>query len=439
MSAPAGRSRPFGLVSATALVVANMIGAGVFTTSGFSLADLGSRRQVMLAWCVGGAIALCGALSYGGLVRRITASGGEYLFLSRVIHPVLGFLAGWVSLLAGFTGAIAFAATAFEAYAVPAAIRPDWLPVGTVGIVAIVICGLLHGAVVRYGLAAQNLVVLVKLVFLVGFVGYAVLVLGDAGWPGLGVADTGSAFALPVFAATLVWISLGYSGFNAAVYVAGEVTDAARTVPRALWLGTSIVTVFYLMLNAVFLYAPLPGAIAGRPDVAGAAAEALGGAWMSTLVRVLISLALFSSVSSMIVAGPRVYARMARDGVFPSFFRSTESGDHEVIPRTAIGLQVLLAVIVVSVSTLSNLLSYLGFVLSISAAGTVACLFVLRRREGPEAVAGIGYPFVPALYVGATVVLGFLAAWHRPWEWAASVTTVATGVVAYRLFRGRSV
>jgi APA family basic amino acid/polyamine antiporter len=432
------RRRPFGLFSATALVVANMIGAGVFTTSGFSLADLGSRPRVMAAWVVGGAIALCGAVSYGGLVRRMAVSGGEYLFLSRVIHPGVGFLAGWVSLLAGFTGAIAFAATVLETYVVPQSIRPEWLPVGAVGIAAIVGCGLLHGIVVRYGVAAQNAIVLVKSLFVAGFVGFALIRLGDTGWPGLGLPEPAVAFSLTAFASSLVWISLSYSGFNAAVYVAGEIEDAPRTAPRALWLGTSIVFAVYLVLNGVFLFAPLPEDVAGRPDVAAAAATALGGGGLSTVLRIVISLALLSSVSSMIVAGPRVYAQMARDGVFPTFFAGSVDGPRERAPLASITLQVILASIVVSVTGLRELLSYLGIVLSMSAAGTVACLFVLRRREGKSAVAGIGYPVVPAVYVVATVVLGLLVVTPRPREWLAAVITMLSGGLAYRVFRSDS-
>ena len=425
--------RPFGWVSATALVVANMIGAGIFTTSGFALADLGSRPRVMAAWLVGGIIALCGAVSYGGLVRRMAVSGGEYLFLSRVIHPGAGFLAGWVSLLAGFTGAIAFAATVFETYVVPESVRPAWLPAGAVGISAIVVCGALHGIVVRYGVRAQNAVVLLKLLFLVGFVGFALIRFGDTGWPGLGVPGPAAAFSLTAFATSLVWISLSYSGFNAAVYVAGEIEDAPRSAPRALWLGTSIVVAIYLVLNAVFLYVPLPENVAGRPDVAAAAAEALGGGGVSTVLRIVISLALLSSVSSMIVAGPRVYARMARDKVFPAFLAGPDDGQGSRAPLASITLQVVLAAIVVSVSGLSALLSYLGFVLSMSAAGTVACLFVLRHREGKSVVAGIGYPLVPGIFIVATVTLGLLAATQRPREWFAAVITLLSGLLAYRI------
>ncbi|MGD8377067.1 MAG: APC family permease [Acidobacteriota bacterium] len=424
-------SGALGMTSAVALVTANMIGAGVFTTSGFALADLGSRREVLLAWCLGGLIALAGALSYGGLVRHITESGGEYLFLGRVVHPGVGFMAGWVSLLAGFTGAIAFAATAFEAYAVPEGSRPPWLPPGAVAIALILACGGLHGRIVRHGLIAQNLVVGVKLLLLAAFIGYAGWRLEDPGWAGLRLPDPGAAFSLPALASSLVWISLSYSGFNAAVYVAGEVREAERTVPRALWAGTLGVTAIYLLLNAIFLFGAPPEAVSGRPDVAAVAAEALGGPALGRLIRVVIGLALASSVSSMILAGPRVYARMAQDGTFPPWFRMP-AGSGEA-PAAAVTLQVALAVVVSAVSTLGELLSYLGFTLSLSAAGTVACLFLLHRRG--VAAPCPGYPWVPALYVGSTLLLAALAASHRPRELLASVLTLGSGAVAYRILR----
>ncbi|MGI9516285.1 MAG: amino acid permease, partial [Pirellulaceae bacterium] len=208
----------FGLFSAICLVVANMVGAGVFTTSGFSFADLENRQYVMLAWGIGGLIAICGAISYGQLARRITESGGEYLFLSRLVHPSVGFVAGWVSLLAGFTGAIAFAAVAFESYAVPESVRPDWYVTGTVSILAIVVCGTLHALVVRSGLVTQNVVVGFKLVLLAAFVAFAFSIFPER-WAGVVVADQTNDFSIYAIASTLVWISLSFSGFNAAVYV----------------------------------------------------------------------------------------------------------------------------------------------------------------------------------------------------------------------------
>ena len=172
----------------------------------------------MAAWVVGGVIALCGALSYGGLVRHITDSGGEYLFLSRLIHPLAGFIAGWVSLLAGFTGAIAFAARAFETYAFPT--RPDWLPNGVAAAGMVLMAALLHGFKVQTGAIAQNIVVFLKVTLLIGFLGVAAAIALSQGMAAPPPNPT--PFSLAAFAGSLVWISLSYSGFNAAVYVAGE-------------------------------------------------------------------------------------------------------------------------------------------------------------------------------------------------------------------------
>ena len=196
--------KTFGLFSLVCLIIANMIGAGVFTTSGFALGDLGSANRVMAAWVVGGVIALTGAISYAGLVQRMTDSGGEYLFLSRAIHPVAGFIAGWVSLLAGFTGAIAFAALAFETYAFPT--RPAWLPPGAAAVAMVALAAALHGVRVSMGAAAQNLVVMVKVAMIVGFLlfaAYVALTVGPAPAP-----PPTTPFSFIVFAGSLVWIYL---------------------------------------------------------------------------------------------------------------------------------------------------------------------------------------------------------------------------------------
>jgi len=427
------RQRPFGLPSTTALVVANMIGAGVFTTSGFALADLGDRRWVLCAWLVGGGIALTGAMSYGRLAARFQESGGEYVFLSRVIHPAVGFVAGWVSLLAGFTGAIAFAATAFEVYALPADAHPPWLPQGALAISTIFLFAGLHAMAVRFGLRIQNLIVLTKLSLLVAFVTYAFMALPSDGWSGLHVENQGRPFSIFAFAGSLVWISLSYSGFNASVYVSGEVRDARRTVPKSLMLGTISVTLLYLALNTIFLYAPRPDEVVGREDIAAIAALALGGEGLAKAVRIAISIALLTSISSMIVAGPRVYAQMARDGVFPPWLadRGTDTP-----PTKSIVLQTLLAAAVVWMATLEQLLSYLAFTLSLSAAATVACLFVLQRRDVDRKKSLLEMA-APATYVTATLTLATLAAVNRPWQLAATCLTVASGLGLHAIFTSK--
>lgn len=377
-----------------------------------------------------GLIALCGALSYGALVRRMCDSGGEYLFLSRALHPAAGFVAGWVSLLAGFTAAIAFAASAFEAYLLPAAWRPPMWPDGLGAVLVIGLAALAHGLTGRLGTWLQNTLVAVKLALLLGILFWAVWQVPAAAWRGgplRGADGSVPVLGLVAFAQAVVWISLSYAGFNAAVYVAGEVVDARRQVPRALVVGTVLVIALYLALNALFLYAPSPTAIAGVEDIAARAVAALGGAPLAGLVRGVIALALLTSVSSMIVAGPRVYARMAADGVLPRALAASARG-----PGRAIALQAVLAAVVVVSTRLETLLSYLGFTLSLSSALCVSSLFVLRRREGARSVPVPGYPWVPGFYVVATLGCAMVAAWARPLEPLTGLATLAVGLLLWR-------
>ncbi len=405
-----------------------MVGAGVFTTSGFSLAELGRPEPVLLAWLVGGVLAICGALSYGAFARYLPESGGEYMFLARTVHPLAGFLAGWVSLLAGFSAPIAAAALGLQAY-VDAAVkiggRPEWIGTG-----AVLIAGLLHGLRLRAGVVVQNLAVLAKMIAIGAFVAAGALLIptrGEVPAARIGPID------VPAFAVTLVWIAFSYSGWNAAVYVAGEVRDPGRNLARSLVIATSIVTVAYLLLNAVFLYAVPTEALVGRVEIGAIAAEALGGTWLRNAVCLLVALALFTSISSMVMIGPRVYARMAEDGVFPTFFRRGED-----VPTAAIALQVALAVLLVWMSRLAELLGYMGFTLGLSAAATVAALLAARRREGAARVPIPGYPWVPLVFIVFTVGAASFMALRRPLEAGVGLVTMATGVPAYFLLRAVS-
>ena len=427
MSEANGAARRIGRTSAVSLVIANMIGAGVFTTSGFALAELGSRELVLLAWVAGGLLAACGALSYGALARRIPVSGGEYTFLSRIVHPLAGFLAGWVSLLAGFTAPIAAAALGLQAYLAPlvgADLDPRWL-----GTAAILLAGAMHGVAVGPGLVLQNTAVAVKLLVIGGFVAVGALAAGR----GVGApAELPEAGGLAAFGATLVWISFSYSGWNAAVYVASEVRDPDRNLDRSLWLATGIVTAVYLALNAVFVYAAPAAELAGRADVGAVAARAIGGDVLARLFSALVALALFTSVSSMVLAGPRVYARMAEEGLFPPLLAG---GDGP--PRAATALQVGLAIALVWWTGLVELFGYIGFTLGISAAATVAALVALRLREGARSVPVPLFPWVPAVFIAGTLgAAAFLVA-RQPAEAGLGLLTVAAGVPLYAWLRRR--
>ncbi|HMO15511.1 MAG TPA: APC family permease [Pirellulaceae bacterium] len=432
------RRLPFGLISACALVVANMIGAGVFTTSGFSLLDL-TRPVVMVAWVIAGLIALCGAYSYGLLAARIGESGGEYLFLSRTIHPGVGFIAGWVSLLAGFTGAIAFAAVTFETYAFPESLRPTWYLSGMLPVAAILLFAILHSWVLRMGVVAQNLVVLVKLILIAAFLLYAFAFLPVGGWRGLVSVEVEKPFSILAFATSLVYISLSYSGFNAAVYISEEIRDSKRNVPRAMLLATLVVMALYLLFNFIFIYGPETSKITGQPDIAAVAADAIGGPIMQAIVRTIICLALLSSVSSMIIAGPRVYAKMAEDGVFPRWFNFVDVGQ-ERVPKASIWFQALLASLVVVASTLQQLLSYLAFTLSISAALTVACVYFPGRDSHKLRFSTL--LLLPSIYICVTLCLAAMLVINE-FKTSGSllecrtligfVATIASGLILYAI------
>jgi len=427
---------PIDLLSATSLVAASMIGAGVYTTSGFTLADLGSPSWVIAAWTVGGVIAISGAICYGALARELTQSGGEYMFLSRALHPAAGLMAGWVSILAGFTGAIAFAASAFEAYLgldaypIPNLLRTP----GFVSSSVVVLAAILHTIGVRGGARIQDAVVVLKFFLIAAFIAIALWSIPSGGHVASSPIPTQTSvspfeFALK-FSTALVWISLSYSGFNAAVYVAGEVKHAERNVPLALLLGTVSVTTCYLALNAIFVFGAPVEAVAGKPDVATAAAEAIAGPAFGTFVRMIILFGLFTSVSALIMSGPRVYAKMADDGVLPKWFRFSGRP-----PIVAIWAQATLAIIVIHLSSLKQLLSYLGFTLSVTAALTVSLLFWVRGRSG-ERIRGRFYPIPPMIFVGGTLLTATLSAVATPIQAIAGLVTIGFGGLVY-LFQGR--
>jgi amino acid transporter len=391
--------RRIGLPSLIALVVANSVGIGVFTSSGFGLAVL-PPDWLLLAWLVGGLVAACGALSYAGLAEALPESGGEYLYLHRLAHPLLGFLAGWISLTAGFTAAIAASALGLSLYAAP--LLGFEIDARVLGTAAILLATAAHAAHLEAGLRVQNVIVVLKLALLAAF-----LAIGARHLPDLTAASPASAAASPDlpaadllgFGSQLVWIFFAYAGWNATVYLAGEVRDPSRNARRSLLIGTAVVVLLYLALNAVFVYSAPRTELAGDPAIATRAARILGGPLLEQAMAGTILLALLSSVSAMLLAGPRVYARMADDGVFPRFFAFDRH-----VPARAIWLQAALAILVVWLQTLSDILSTAGFLIWFSSAASVGLLFVLARRG--HRPTRIGHPWIPALFILSSLAAG---------------------------------
>ena len=427
-------NKQLGLYTLSGLVVANMIGAGIFTASGFALGDLGSPRLVMLAWLAGGVIAITGAISYGYLVKLNPPSGGEYLFLSRNIHPLLGFIAGWVSLLAGFTGAIAYSAMTLETYLLGAEFRGS-IPENTIATSVIVLALFVHGIRLSFGAVTQNIAVIFKLIFITGFILYGLFALPIDSWQGMqtSTAIQSDPVTIFTFAVTLMWVSFSYSGFNAATYIAGEVDNAKTLVPRALLMGTGLTVIVYVLLNMIFVLIPPSSSIAFQEDVAAIAAQFIGGDQFAIVVRILIVMALFTSVSAMIMIGPRVYAKMADDGLMPQLLK-LQGG----IPRAAIVVQSVLAVVVVWISTLRELLSYLGFMLGLSTAATVVSVFVVVHKNPQCKVQLPAYPWPAIVYVFFTLIIAAMAAVNEPREMLAALITLVSGVVLYMIINRKT-
>lgn len=417
-------SQQLGLFSATALVVASMIGTGVFTTSGFLLSDLGSKPLVLGAWVAGGIVAIFGAICYGALARRIPESGGEYLFLARTLHPAAGYLAGWVSLLVGFSAPLAAAAVAFGEYTRPwfAGTEPRILAT-----ILLLLFTFAHAWEVRAGAHIQNLSVVLKVLFLLVF-----LVLGTTRLQLRPEAVTTSA-SVGAFAVSLVWISFSYSGWNAAIYLSSEIRDAKRNVPRAMIFGTSIVMLLYLALNAFIIFSTPAAALKGQLEVGRIAAKELGGVVWENAITAIIGLALATSVSSLIMSGPRVYARMAADGYLPKWLRPEGNGF-----RSAIWFQTAIGLALVWTATFKTLLTYIGFTLSLSTAAAVVGLIKLKRSEG-EAIRVIGWPWIPGLFVAFVFFSAGFTIFRQPVEAALGATTLIVGIAAYKLQESRGV
>lgn len=416
--------RPLGWVTATALVIANMIGTGVFTTSGYTLGDLKSPWLVLAAWAVGGGIAALGALCYAGLARRIPESGGEYLFLSRTLHPAAGYVAGWISLLVGFSAPLAAVAYGFGEY------LKTWYPhsdAQTVGGVLILLFAALHAADVKHGAWVQNATVLLKIILILGFIGWGFSQLPPAAAPPPAAASS-SAFPVGMFAVSLVWISFAYSGWNAVIYIGGEIRDGERTLPRAMLLGAGLVTVLYLLLNAVFVFSAPLEKLQYQVAIGRVAAQELGGDLWANIITALVALALMSSASSLLMVGPRVYAKMAEDGWLPRWLAAEGSGP----PRRAIALQAALALFLLWRTEFQNLMNYIGFTLLLSTTATVLGLIRLRLQQGP-AVQVAGWPWLPFLYLVVVYAMALFNVQLRPAQSLYGLATIFLGVAAWWL------
>lgn len=416
--------RTIGWVSAGAVVVANMVGTGAFTTLGLQLQHLHNTWVILSLWIFGGIIALFGAVSYAELGARMPRSGGEYYFLSRIYHPMAGYLSGWVSLTVGFTASIALSAMAMGAYLSNiAGMDARWI-----ALAVIVAVSAMHSVHLRQSSRFQNIFTLLKLalmVFLIAAcIGYPPQN-GALNWNGAWLPEMGSAH----YAVALVFVVYAYSGWNAAAYITGEVRQPARNLPRALIGGTLLVAVLYVLLQFGFLYQAGKEALDGKIEVAQIAAQSLFGASGAKWVSVFIGLLLVSSISAMVWVGPRVSRAMAED--YPVWHFLARDNKHGV-PVNAIWFQAAVSVFLLLSGSFEQVLIYSGFVLHLSTTAAVAGVLILRRKDrAAPPFSGPFYPWGQIIFLLFSVwMLGFLL-YDKPRESMLGMLNLAIGAVSY--------
>ena len=428
--------RALGAGTATLIVIANTIGSGIFTTSGFVARDVGSPAWLMGLWLAGGLIALAGALSYAELGAAMPHAGGEYVYLREAYGPFIAYLTGWTSFFIGFSGAIAAAALAFAGYL--HGFLPWWDPNAPAGkvvalaalwsITAIHIRGLGPGGIMQRVLTACTVIAIATLIV-------AAFALGH----GSAANFVSSAPAHGSAAVSLIFILYAYSGWNAAAYLAAEIREPERSIPIALVAGIAIVTVLYVAMNAMYLYALPIDAMSGVLAIAAKSSVAMFGPFAAHVVAAILALALFGSMSAMVLAGPRVYFAMARDGLFPRGIGVVHPS--RGTPARAIALQSGWAsVLIVFFGAFEPLVVYTGFAITVFTAMAVAALIVLRIRR-PDASRPFrvpGYPWTPAAYVAVSIWIVAATAIARPTETLLGILTVAAGVSIYFCSRRRS-
>ncbi|MEX2260906.1 MAG: amino acid permease [Bryobacteraceae bacterium] len=446
--------RQLGFVSATALVVSNMVGVGIFGTTGYMAGDLGSSWLILAAWGVGAVFALAGALSYSELGINFPSSGGEYVYLTRAYGPTWGFMTGWVSFFAGFSAPIALAALAFSDYLghfFPA-LRQESTPyvIGS-GVLSLkfggaqVMASLLIGGFtilnlfgIRRSANVQNVLTATKIAVIVAFIvlGFAA---GAGSWEHFSEpAARTSTTALPAqFVISLLWVMVGYSGWNAATYVAEELRRPERTLPAALAVGTALVTALFLGLNLIFIYSTPLEAMKGHIAVGSLAASNLFGPEVAGIFAALMALAIMSTVNAMVTIGPRVYYAMARNG---AFFKTAASVHPKWrTPVVAILCQGVCAALM-TFTPFPQLMYYIGFSLTFFTVLSVASLFIFRKRPDWQKLRPVSFcfPLVPALYliVGACMI-GYGLIW-QPQASLTALATIGAGAAVYHFWLRKS-
>lgn len=420
----------------TAIVIANMVGTGVFTSLGFQLIDIQSGFVILVLWALGGLIAVCGAMTYAELGAAFPRSGGEYNLLSRVYHPAAGFVAGWTSVTIGFAGPTALAAMTFAAYAVSIAdVAPSIWTERALAVALVAVLTVVHAGKRRNSGAVQVVFTTLKVGVIVCFCLLA-FALVEQPQPVNFLPSTGDQALLTsgAFAVSLIYVSYAYTGWNAATYLSSELDNPQRSLPVILLTGTVVVTLLYVALNFIFLYVAPVDALRGQVEVGLIAAKAAFGETGGRFAGLVLSMLLISTVSAMLMAGPRVLQVMGQD--FHALRYSART-NKDGIPSFAIYVQSILACIFILTSSFESVLLFAGFTLALNSFVTVLGVFVLRWRQPGLArpYRTFLFPLPPLIYL---VVMGWTLSFvmvSRPIEGLFGLGVIVSGLAVYFALR----
>lgn len=433
-------SRKIGLISAILIIVADVIGTGIFMTTGSILNMTQSAPVVLALWGIGGLVALTGSLSYAELASIWPEDGGEYIYLRNIFGPLPSFLTGWISLIVGFSTAVAISSITCvlyfnEFFQVPflSTIFGQKLAAALL----IVLFGVIHTLGVRRGTWVQNGLTVLKITLVVALIITGFVILEPPQWERVTTVYGETPGGMIHYGFVLLIVMFAYSGWNGATYIAGEIRDPERNLPRALFFGTLIVTVLYLLLNLVYLGA-VPGAeLMETKTVGTAAARHLMGEGLSPFFTLAIALILLSSVSVQMQVGPRVYYAMARDGMIFRWFSGISERFNT--PHRSILIQTVIAVIYVFLGreSIESLLGYMGFALGIFPLLAIIGLVMIRYRR-PDIQGGYRtplFPVIPLIHIILTLVMmiASLVTWTKTSMTAIGV--VCLGILVYLVWK----
>ena len=423
---------------AISVVIANMIGTGVFTSLGFQVGPLPSGFTILILWLVGGIIALCGAFAYAEISTIIKRSGGEYAYLSEMYHPSLGFVSGWISIFVGFAAPICAVAMAIGSYFAPVIGLKSEDEIMMVSALAIILLSTVQLLGVKKGGDVQNVLTAVKLIFILFFCVSPFIFTGfdPSSVSFMPASGDGDLIWSEGFAISLVYVYLAYSGWNASAYMAGSLENPKRTLPFSLIGGTLFVMVLYLVINAMFLYVTDFDELVGQLDIGNVVAIKLFGTESGKIFSGLFSLALISSLSAMIIAGPKVTETMGEDyKIFQQMTRKNKLG----APYIAISVQAIIALVLLFTSSFQEVMQYIGVGLSLFATLTVIGLFVLRIKKPnvERPFKAWGYPITPAIFVILNLIMIFIVLRNDEENNVVLFTsvTIVSGFVVYFLTR----